>query len=69
MKRWWSTYDSKYSECTSSPSNFSTLEVPITRFGYDNVSRKTIEVCSNSDSITFVGTSSADSYTTITRYK
>ena len=32
--------------------------MPFTRFGFDNVSRKTIEVCSNADSITLIGTSS-----------
>ena len=36
----------------------------MTRFGYDNVSRKTVNVCSNADSITFVGTSSASFTTT-----
>ena len=43
-------------EWVSSPTIFQS-EVPFTRFGYDNVSRKTIEVCSNSDSITLIGTS------------
>ncbi len=52
------TYGEKNSECTLAPSTYD-IEVPMTRFGYDNVSRKTINFCSSADSITFVGTSSA----------
>ncbi len=53
-----SLYNSNNTECTLAPSTYD-IEVPMTRFGYDNVSRKTINVCSSADSITFVGTSSA----------
>ncbi|MDC3154387.1 C-type lectin domain-containing protein, partial [Bacteroidota bacterium] len=52
------SYASLNNECVSSPISFFQSEVPFTRFGYDNVSRKTIEVCSNADSITLIGTSS-----------
>tara|TARA_B100001057_G_scaffold120680_1_gene119357 strand:+ start:44056 stop:46908 length:2853 start_codon:yes stop_codon:yes gene_type:complete len=52
------SYASQNNECISSPTSFFQSEVPFTRFGYENVSRKTIEVCSNADSITLIGTSS-----------
>ena len=59
-KRSGTTYSSQNSECT--PPTFSTLyysyDVPWTRFGYGNVNRKTVNVCSSNDSITIFGTSS-----------
>ena len=60
-----SSYDSTNNECKSTSLYFDCTNtpscgcyVPYTRFGYDNVSRKTFYYCSSADSITIVGTSS-----------
>ena len=50
------SYGSTNNECSNNPLNIG--KRPNTRFGTDNVIRKTINVCTNTDSITLVGTSS-----------